>query len=199
MITLFNRPLRVVIDPGHGGADSGAVGPKGTHEENVVLSIAKILKKELEKDGIQPWLTRTVDTGLQLSQRTGLAKTTKADLFISMHNNAASASSATGIETLHGTGNVKSKTFASVVQGEMMKKFPNAKNRGLKSSPSPGYPRSIYVVRNAPCPSCLVEMEFISNGPMENLLNTAEAQERFAQALAAGIKIYARNFMGAKG
>ncbi|MFP3869712.1 MAG: N-acetylmuramoyl-L-alanine amidase [Syntrophobacteria bacterium] len=80
---------RVVIDPGHGGKDPGAVGFGGALEKDVVLSIAKKLEKELQSElGLETSLTRTTDVFLPLEERTAIANTRKADLFVSIHTNA---------------------------------------------------------------------------------------------------------------
>jgi len=96
----------VVIDAGHGGHDPGAIGPTGLKEKDVNLRIAKALKKKLDangkKFGIQNvYLTRSTDTFIPLVERTGIAKKQGADLFISIHCNAARSSQAYGIETFY--------------------------------------------------------------------------------------------------
>lgn len=79
----------VVIDPGHGGKDPGAMGPRGSREKNVVLAIAKKLKQTLEKiPGIQAYLTRSGDYYISLRRRLQLARRQKADIFIAIHADA---------------------------------------------------------------------------------------------------------------
>jgi len=92
----------IVIDAGHGGKDSGAVGYKKYQEKRAVLKIAKLLKNMLQKQGYKVYLTRERDKFIKLSDRTHFANQKKADLFISIHANAAPASqklSLKGIET----------------------------------------------------------------------------------------------------
>ncbi|MEE9252613.1 MAG: N-acetylmuramoyl-L-alanine amidase [Thermodesulfobacteriota bacterium] len=91
----------VVIDPGHGGHDPGAIGPGGVKEKDVNLKIAKALKKKIEKDGTIPKviLTRTDDRFIPLEERTAIARKLNADLFISIHCNASKRRKAHGIET----------------------------------------------------------------------------------------------------
>ena len=190
-MNINGRPLRVCLDPGHGGADSGAVGQNGLQEADVVLEVAKILKGLLTEDNCHVWLTREKDVTLKLSERTATAKIHKCDLFLSIHCNAADAKLATGMETLWGSGQPRSLKFAQKIQMEMVKAFPDHKDRGLRESPSTRYPRSIYVVRNNPCPSALVELEFISNSKMEKLLSLKETKEKIAQALRIAILDYA--------
>ncbi len=92
---------RIVIDPGHGGKDFGAPGyTKGVHEKEIVLQMAKRLAKMVQKElGCQVFLTRNDDRYLTLEERTAIANTKEADLFISLHTNAHKNSGAYGIET----------------------------------------------------------------------------------------------------
>ena len=92
---------RIVIDPGHGGRDYGAPGYyKGVHEKTVVLQIAKKLKKKITQQlGCDVILTRSTDKYLTLEERTAIANTSNADLFISIHTNAARNKKAYGFET----------------------------------------------------------------------------------------------------
>jgi N-acetylmuramoyl-L-alanine amidase len=92
---------RIVIDPGHGGKDFGAPGyMKGVHEKKIVLQIAKKLAKMIQNElGCQVYLTRSDDRYLTLEERTAIANTREADLFISLHTNAHTNSNAYGIET----------------------------------------------------------------------------------------------------
>ncbi len=91
----------IVIDPGHGGRDPGAVGPRGVKEKDVNLAIAKMLKKKLERHGIaeRVILTRYDDRYIPLEERTAIARKYRADLFISIHCNASRDRKAHGIET----------------------------------------------------------------------------------------------------
>lgn len=89
----------VVIDPGHGGHDTGAIGPRGVREKDVVLEIAKRVEKQLTKSGLKVVMTRTGDTYPTLEERTAMANQLGADLFVSIHANASSNHRAGGTET----------------------------------------------------------------------------------------------------
>ncbi len=94
----------VVIDPGHGGHDPGAIGPSGLKEKDVVLKIAKRLEERLATEGKEfgiedVYLTRSTDRYIPLEERTAIAKKKEADIFISIHSNAARNNKAQGIET----------------------------------------------------------------------------------------------------
>jgi N-acetylmuramoyl-L-alanine amidase len=91
---------RIVLDPGHGGHDPGAVGPRNLYEKDVVLDVALKLKKILAQDqDFEVFLTRETDVFIPLEQRTAIANSKNADLFISIHANASTRRDAKGIET----------------------------------------------------------------------------------------------------
>lgn len=93
---------RIVIDAGHGGHDPGAVGARGTREKDVVLQIALKLARKLREDlGLDVVLTRSTDVFLELQERTAIANQVGADLFVSVHANAALNRASSGIETYY--------------------------------------------------------------------------------------------------
>ncbi len=90
----------IVIDPGHGGSEYGAVGPSGTFEKDITLAIAKKLKQYIENNiGVKVYLTRDKDMNLSLEDRAAIANNHKADMFISIHCNASRSKKARGSET----------------------------------------------------------------------------------------------------
>jgi N-acetylmuramoyl-L-alanine amidase len=93
---------KIVLDPGHGGKDPGAIGPGGIAEKDIVLSIAKKLAKKLKEDmGAEVVLTRKDDRFIPLEDRTAIANAEEADLFISLHMNASPNGEAKGLETYY--------------------------------------------------------------------------------------------------
>ncbi len=93
---------RIVVDPGHGGKDPGAVGLSGLQEKDVVLSIGLMVAKKLKDElGIDAVMTRSTDVFIELQERTAIANQVGADLFISIHANAALNRKASGIETYY--------------------------------------------------------------------------------------------------
>ncbi|MDT8366698.1 MAG: N-acetylmuramoyl-L-alanine amidase [bacterium] len=90
---------RIVLDPGHGGRDPGAVGPKGLKEKDVVLSLAKRIKSALEARGYEVLMTRDSDVYVKLEDRAIFANNSRADLFVSIHTNASKNRAVRGIET----------------------------------------------------------------------------------------------------
>jgi len=102
---------RVVIDPGHGGRDTGAIGPRGLREKDVALAIARTLAGRLRALGFSVILTRKDDSYVSLDERTRIANQARADLFVSVHCNAARRRRLTGVETW--TLNVASDRYAT--------------------------------------------------------------------------------------
>jgi N-acetylmuramoyl-L-alanine amidase len=93
---------RIVVDPGHGGHDPGAIGPDGIREKDIVLEIAmKLSRKIREETGIDVVMTRSTDVFIPLEERTAIANKVNADLFVSVHANASLNKSASGIETYY--------------------------------------------------------------------------------------------------
>ena len=90
------RRIIVVLDPGHGGEDPGAVGPSGLKEKNVVLAIARETRKLLEAKGYKVYMTRNEDVFIPLRVRVAKARSVKADVFVSIHADASERSSARG-------------------------------------------------------------------------------------------------------
>ncbi len=92
-----SRPLTIAIDPGHGGQDPGAIGQNGAREKDVVLAISKELARQINASpGLKAYLTRDTDVFIPLNKRAKLARAAKADMFISIHANAAENHSADG-------------------------------------------------------------------------------------------------------
>jgi N-acetylmuramoyl-L-alanine amidase len=89
----------IVIDPGHGGKELGAVGPTGIEEKDICLAIAKELEKLVNESGLKAILTRRKDRNISLEERTAIANRYQADLFISIHANASPSPCTKGIET----------------------------------------------------------------------------------------------------
>ena len=98
----ISKIRRIVVDPGHGGHDPGAVGPNGVREKDVVLAIGLKLRELLKEElGLDVVMTRSTDVFIPLEERTAIANKVNADLFVSVHANAAQNRSAAGIETYY--------------------------------------------------------------------------------------------------
>lgn len=99
---VISKIRRIVVDPGHGGHDPGAVGPNGIQEKDVVLAVGLKLKDLIKEElGLDVVMTRSSDVFIPLEERTAIANKVNADLFLSVHANAATNRSAAGIETYY--------------------------------------------------------------------------------------------------
>lgn len=110
-VQLGLKMRRVVVDPGHGGRDTGAIGPRGIREKDVALAIARVLAHRLRALGFTVILTRKDDSYVSLDERTRIANQAHADLFVSVHCNAARRRTLSGVETW--TLNVASDRYAT--------------------------------------------------------------------------------------
>ncbi|ADE87506.1 lysin [Deep-sea thermophilic phage D6E] len=147
--------VRIVLDAGHGGKDSGAVG-NGLREKDLTLNIVKKIGNLLaEYEGVEVHYTRTDDRFLELSERAEIANRLKADYFISVHINAGGG---TGFESYIYNGNVSSATIAyqNVIHSEIMKAIGNVTDRGKKRA-------NYAVLRETHMPALLTENLFIDN------------------------------------
>ena len=182
----------IVLDPGHGGSDPGAIGPTGLQEKQVTLPIAEYLKSILEAKGAKVILTRTTDVDVygphasgvdELQARVNVANGNQADAFISIHINSFSNPNVGGIATYYFDGSDQSKKLASSVQEQIAEHSGYNGDRGIQ-------PGNLYVLRHSLMPSILVELGFISNPKEEGHLKESETQKDFANELAKGLELY---------
>lgn len=169
----------VVIDPGHGGIDCGALDDaKALQEADLVLPLALGLRAELIARGICPVLTRTADTSVDLYHRPYIANQTDADLYLSIHLNAVAVGRASGSLTLY--TNPASLPFAKTIQAELVKAL------GL---PDMGCRREdLVVTRVAEMPAVLAEVLFIDNPSELAMLQNPGVRARVIQGLADGVE-----------
>jgi len=176
--------FRVVIDPGHGGPDPGAVGIGGLRETDVVLDVGLQLAQLLQSKGIQVLLTRTSEVDVDLPPRVALANRSGADLFVSLHANALSLDrpDVNGIETFYFQGG-RSYELAVSIQQQLMAVSPGTPDRGAR-------PGRFFVIRRTVMPSVLTEMGFVTGEIDAPRLAEARFRQRLAAALATGILTY---------
>jgi len=128
--------FEVVIDPGHGGPDPGAIGIGGIRETDVVLEVSKIVKKLLSEKGVKVKLTRKNEVDLDLPPRVSFANNTDADIFVSIHANASRGKrrDINGLETFYYRG-WRGRLLAKKIQKQILKKqrFPTKKNELKKN------------------------------------------------------------------
>lgn len=167
--------MKIFINPGHGWNDPGAIGPAGNKESDVNARIAAAAAERLKAAGHKVVLYQQQR---KLADVAAKANKSKADLFVSIHCNAASNTDARGTETWYYTGCPHGRAAAVTIQREVVKAL-GSQNRGVKSS------KSLYVLRKTIMPAVLVEVGFISNAAEEKEIVTKAAQ--IGQAIADGI------------
>src|SRR6056297_3337998 len=120
----------VVIDPGHGGKDPGAVAGD-VQEKDINLRIAAGVYVKLLENGYKVKMTRTNDSFIRLYDRAAIANDMKADVFISIHNNSSGSNKAGGTEILYYPGSKKGKRLAGLIQSNLVDRL-NFDDRGIK-------------------------------------------------------------------
>jgi N-acetylmuramoyl-L-alanine amidase len=174
-------PPRVCIDPGHGGADPGALG-QGFQEKDLVLDVGLRLAQLLEADtadttGGGAWevlLTRATDTYVSLYDRVLAANAWPADTFVSIHANAFDSSAATGIETYSYQEGTHSAALRDLIQARMTEAWP-LPDRGSKTG-------DWYILRETWMPATLSELGFITSPVDIQWLSSPEERQRAAEA-----------------
>lgn len=169
----------VVIDPGHGGSDCGAI-RNGINEKDITLDISKRVVSLLEKKGYVVKMTRTNDTYVSLQDRVTISENFKPDIFVSIHVNSSNSESPTGLETHYYKDN--SLKLAKNIHASMLNNI-NSKDRGLFKS-------RFYVINHTTAPAVLVEIGFISSPVERAQLVSASRKQATAKAIAEGIYEY---------
>lgn len=175
----------IVIDPGHGGSDPGAISySRKYRESDLTLSVGLKLERELKARGYNVVMTRRTDVYPTLSERADLANRVNADGFISIHFNAATPA-ATGLETFYtpqassSAKNYNDRAFAESIQNEMISTL-GGRNRGVKQA-------NYTVISRTKTYAALVELGFITNPSDEERLASNSYHELSAKALANGV------------
>jgi N-acetylmuramoyl-L-alanine amidase len=219
---------RVVIDAGHGGHDTGTIGPNGYTEKELVLDVAQRLKQMIESElGAEVVMTRSDDNFVPLESRTAIANREEADLFLSIHANSSSVRSVRGVETyfLNFTSSREALETASrenaasersihelqdLVKKIMLRdkvdesrEFAKHIGHALAARKGSGVDRGVkqapfVVLIGANMPSVLAEICFISNPQDEKLVKTPEARQAIAESLFEGVRSYAETLSGTK-
>lgn len=213
-IGMRKKPL-ILIDPGHGGRDPGAIGPGGSTEASIALSISLKLRQLLIQNGFDVIMTRTEDVFVSLQQRAILANEKKADLFVSIHLNAFSNPQVRGAEVyfydyteqryrgrlqrLHGEELPTSldtlkrmvdhkettQQYSEIAAKQILKAFDDA------NYPQRGVRRGDFaVLAFTTVPSVLIECDFLSNPQVENQLRLTSGQQKMAGIIFRGIQGY---------
>lgn len=200
-----SRPT-VVIDPGHGGRDSGAMS-NGLREKDLTLDTALRLERHLREEGFPVVMTRRDDRFLELFERANIANGIRRALFVSIHFNDNTTASGDGVETFYAQQKAafsddgwtlaglfqghaeappldQGASFAQAVQASMVESL-KVTDRGAK-------PRQLAVVRLTRCPAVLVEGGFLNNPAEARKLARDDYREKLAAAITSGVAAYTR-------
>ncbi|MFD2043135.1 N-acetylmuramoyl-L-alanine amidase CwlD [Ornithinibacillus salinisoli] len=184
----------IVIDPGHGGVDGGAVGKDDTLEKDIALEVSKKLQDYLQQAGALVYLTRETDKDLAAEDTKGLSKRKAedirkrmqfihdkdADFFLSIHLNATPSSQWKGAQTFYYPKSEEGKHLAKMVQDEITRNLENTKRSALSIN-------HLYLLKNAEIPGALVEIGFLSNVEEREQLKQDDYQRQMAGSIYTGI------------
>lgn len=174
--------MTVVLDAGHGGGDSGAIGVNGTCEKDINLDVILRAGKLLEREGAKVLYSRSDDTFIPLNDRPGLANRRNVDLFVSVHcNSMPQPNTASGSQTYYYTS--RSAKLAAAMHEELVKGV-GLRDGGVRTA-------SYLVIRKSNMPAVLLELAFINNTREEGLLCSPVFRQKAAQAIVNGIRRYA--------
>jgi N-acetylmuramoyl-L-alanine amidase len=199
----------VLLDPGHGGDDPGAVSPGKIQEKTLTLDLARQIRAKLANAGVRAILTRDSDRALSLSERTGLIRRHGAHAFVSLHFNSTSSRSIYGIETYalppRGCSSTAGGESSSRRTGAYAGNQHDAANMALAyqihrsmrvwlgTSHDRGIRRARFqVLREATCPAVLVECGFMSHASTESKFRSPAYLDTLAQRIADGIVAYVK-------
>lgn len=170
----------IVIDPGHGGRDTGATGIKGSYEKNLTLKTAQLLYDKLKTEGANVVMTRNTDSYLSLSSRVGMSHTYAADAFISIHYDSILDSSVRGMTSYY-YHNYQQRLATAV--GKEVASFTKLKDRGVRYG-------DYHVLRENKRASVLLELGYLSNSAEETLVNSESYQANAATGIYQGLAKY---------
>lgn len=182
-----NRPYKIMLDPSHGGKDSGTVGLDGLIEKDIVLDIGRLWKRcVIQGDYLYyAYLTRFTDRYLTLPARCKLANDRNVNLFISLHCNSFIRPEPEGVEVWFKRKCERSLSLAVELYLSLLGTMPGIVGRGAKSSAdAPG--GRLYVLENVNAPAALIEFEFLSNP--QHFVSDIEDQRRVVKGLAETVE-----------
>ncbi len=186
------RGRTIIIDPGHGGSDSGAIGPSGLREKDVTLKVSMRLRDMLENSGARVIMTRDTDVDVygpgasdrqELQARVNVSKFSPgADIFLSVHINAFTSPTAHGTATYYFTGSRSGMRLADYLQNGMVNRI-GLYDRGIHEA-------NFYVLKHTDMPAALVELAFITNYSEEDYMRTDEFIDNAAKGICEGLSNY---------
>lgn len=194
-VALSNVKNKIItIDPGHGGSDSGAIGPNGYTEKEGAFAISQKVASILNQSGAKVVMTRDSDVDVygpnasarnELQARVDVGNNANSDIFVSIHCNAFVNPAANGTQTFYYGSSYQGQRLAQSIQEKMIEAN-GLRDRGISTC-------NFYVVKHSYMPAVLIETAFITNYDEEALLSDDEWQTTMAKAIAEGINEYFSN------
>lgn len=181
----------IVIDPGHGGEDTGAISQNNVNEKDIVLDISLKLGEKLEENNFKVYFTRKSDKALGNTVRSDIINRAKfinarnADIFLSIHLNGSDIESAKGVESYSRFLDEKSYLLAESIQDELSS-IEYTKDRGIKETNE----KSLGILRYTNITGVLLELGFITNNEDEKYLISEEGQDIIVDCILNGILNY---------
>lgn len=190
----------IVIDPGHGGHDGGAISQNKVYEKDIVLEISKKLGEKLLENNFKVYFTRGNDEALgnttrsDIINRSKFINSKKPDIFLSIHLNGSESLSAKGVETYARFLDNKSYLLAESIQDELSS-IEYTKDRGIKQTNE----KNLGILRNTDSVGVLLELGFITNLEDEKFLLSHDGQDTIVGAMLNGIINYFREANSVRG
>lgn len=194
-VALSNVKNKIItIDPGHGGSDSGAIGPNGYTEKEGAFAISQKVASILNQSGAKVVMTRDSDVDVygpnasarnELQARVDVGNNANSNIFVSIHCNAFVNPAANGTQTFYYGSSYQGQRLAQSIQEKMIEAN-GLRDRGISTC-------NFYVVKHSYMPAVLIETAFITNYDEEALLSDDEWQTTMAKAIAEGINEYFSN------
>ena len=177
---------KVVLDPGHGGTDCGAIALGNKfYEKTINLEVAKLVQEKLMKKDVYVYMTRTKDETLSLEDRVNYSNEINPDIYVSIHANSTVQEISYGLETHYykdDSIDLANTIHANFASQKNLKKWDTIDRGVIKSR--------FYVINHIDAPGVLIEMGFISNAAERDKLNTKERKEQIADSITKGILEY---------
>ena len=187
----------IVVDPGHGGMDGGAVGADQTLEKEIALIVSHKLRDYLQQSGANVYLTRETDRYLaedstnsvsqrkveDIKNRVAFMEEKDPDIFITIHLNALPSTQWRGAQTFYHPNQPQSQVLAETIQAQIRTNLENTTRQALAIN-------GVYVLKHANRPAALVEIGFLSNPDERELLKQASYQDEMAASIYLGVLEY---------
>ena len=196
---------KIILDPGHGGIDGGAIGVDGLVEKDINLEIALTLRSMLEASGFEVLMTRETDISIHdpsaktikqqktsdLKNRLKMTQENPDAIFVSIHQNQFPLGKYKGAQVFYGRKNEQSKVLAELVQATMIEQLDHTNKRKCKEGG-----KELYLLYESEVPTVLVECGFVSNPEEAALLATEEYRKKVAFSIYSSLMKYTETSLG---